>query len=474
MRYINNYLIKIYCLLSLALFSLYNSQVYTLSEVDRMTTKYKNGGNIEDALKYNINALKAFEEEDNREGTVMAYINIGNLLCTLNKYKESLSYLDKAKNEINKVKDPVLQSRLYNEYGRNYAALRLFKQSNGSFDKAIQFGSKISNEKLKKSQLYFSYAWKWDNFDHLDEMDSVYAMQSRCLKLSSEPLVFAKAANVYIIRNIHLDSAEYYLNKALPLTDKYPIHQKGKTLLTFGNLSVRKKENEKALEYYFQALEIFEKMKSNAEIRMTYQYISNAYQNLNNTEKASEYFTKYSQLNDVLNDKDKRTLNSTVEKLLKEQEENEKAQKNKLYFLVFGIVIIALAGIYFIRKVYIKKQKQKDAVIKKKSLETEKLKKQVNSSFDEVIYLAKTADPLFIIRFKEVYPDFYNRLMSECADLTAYDMKFCALLKLNFSNKDIAEYENITLRSTEARRYRLKKKLGLSPETDLKKWIFDL
>jgi FixJ family two-component response regulator len=70
-----------------------------------------------------------------------------------------------------------------------------------------------------------------------------------------------------------------------------------------------------------------------------------------------------------------------------------------------------------------------------------------------------------------LYPEFYNNLTSKYPNLNAGDIKLCAFLKLDFSNKQIAEYEHISVRTVESKKYRLRKKLELSKEIDLNKWV---
>nr|WP_305049535.1 LuxR C-terminal-related transcriptional regulator [Elizabethkingia bruuniana] len=49
-----------------------------------------------------------------------------------------------------------------------------------------------------------------------------------------------------------------------------------------------------------------------------------------------------------------------------------------------------------------------------------------------------------------------------------------AFIKLGLNTKEIAQYENVSLRTAESRKYRLKKKLKLDSETSLNKWILEL
>ncbi|WP_449399211.1 tetratricopeptide repeat protein [Chryseobacterium wanjuense] len=132
------------------------------------------------------------------QGIIAVNINLGNLLCTLNQYQESINYLNEAKSEISKIKNPYLYTRLYNEYGRDYSLLGLFREGNENLDKAVRYARKISDTKQKKHQLYFSYTWKWYNFEYLKKMDSVYSMQKKCLAIVQEPIIYVKAAGRFI------------------------------------------------------------------------------------------------------------------------------------------------------------------------------------------------------------------------------------------------------------------------------------
>lgn len=454
----------------------YNSQTYSLPELDNITKQHKKEGNIENAIKLNIQSLKHFETQNNNEGMVTAYINLGNLLCSLNKYKESIQYLDKAGDKLKEMKNkPILQSKLYNEYGRNYALLGLFDHSNKTLNKAIQFTQKIPDLKQKNEQLYYSYGWKWYNFDHLKKADSADVIKRKSLQLSSEPLVLTRVAYEFIKEGVHLDSAKYYLDKALASTDKYSLEQKGITLMYYGDYYLEKKNNEKALDYFLQALAVFEKTKNKEQMRVVYDYLSYTYKSLNNTEKATEYSEKHSAVIEALKENNEEAVNIAVERLAQEKHEEETQKRNKLYGLVFFIIASALIIIYFIRKVYLKKQKHKDEIIEVKSKEADQLKKKVNLSFDEVTQLAKTKDPFFLARFKEVYPEFYNTLISQYPNLSDHDLRYCAYMRLNIPTSNIIEFENIGKRSVETKMYRLKKKLEVNTEIDdLRKWIAEL
>jgi len=452
----------------------YHSQMYSLAELDTINSQYRTHGDKEDAVNFNLRALHDYKEAYDTEGIVGTYINLANLLCTLHRYKESLSYLDEARGYEADVKNPVIKLRLYNEYGRNYSLLGLYKRSNKSLNDAVRHEKQISDIRQKAYYLNYSYYWKWYNFDILGQKDSLQDIKKKnAVLFPSEPLIYIRAAEKYIKENNHLDSAEYYLQKAEPLTVKNPAYQKALIKQVLGNLYRKKKEYKKALDYYYQSLAIYQRMNREIDIRDTYRFISQTYRDVNDQEKSTEYLKKYTDLNTIINADGKKALDIAFKNLNEEKESVDK-KSERLYLILFGIIIISMIGMYFIRKKYIKKGKQKDRIIKEQSIETERLKDKSKISFDDIIHLAETGSPFFLTRFKQLYPEFYDKLLMQSSDLTEHDIKLCAYIRLNLTNKEIARYENVTLRAIQTKRYRLKKKMGLSSESDFAKWILGL
>ena len=73
--------------------------------------------------------------------------------------------------------------------------------------------------------------------------------------------------------------------------------------------------------------------------------------------------------------------------------------------------------------------------------------------------------------FDQVYVDFLKRLEEAFPQLTTTDKKICAYLKMGLSSKEIAPLLNITVRSVEMNRYRVRKKLGLGREDNLTTYL---
>ncbi|MBS1534101.1 MAG: LuxR family transcriptional regulator [Bacteroidetes bacterium] len=80
--------------------------------------------------------------------------------------------------------------------------------------------------------------------------------------------------------------------------------------------------------------------------------------------------------------------------------------------------------------------------------------------------------------FKEAFDttdkDFLKKVKAAHSSLTPNDLRLCAYLRLNLSSKEIAPLLNISVRSVEIKRYRLRKKMDLPHEMGLVEYILSI
>ncbi|MGA9588773.1 MAG: LuxR C-terminal-related transcriptional regulator, partial [Salegentibacter sp.] len=62
----------------------------------------------------------------------------------------------------------------------------------------------------------------------------------------------------------------------------------------------------------------------------------------------------------------------------------------------------------------------------------------------------------------------------EHPELTSNDLRLCAYLRLNLSSKEIAPLLNISVKSVEIKRYRLRKKMDLGRNVNLTDYILGI
>ena len=81
---------------------------------------------------------------------------------------------------------------------------------------------------------------------------------------------------------------------------------------------------------------------------------------------------------------------------------------------------------------------------------------------------------LFEEAFNNADQDFLKKIKSEHPTLTSNDLRLCAYLRLNLSSKEIAPLLNISSRSVEVKRYRLRKKMNLAHDANLANYILEI
>ena len=70
--------------------------------------------------------------------------------------------------------------------------------------------------------------------------------------------------------------------------------------------------------------------------------------------------------------------------------------------------------------------------------------------------------------------DFLKLVKEKHPSLTPNDLKLCAYSRLNLASKEIAPLLNISPRSVEVTRYRLRKKMNLAPKSSFTNYILGL
>ena len=89
--------------------------------------------------------------------------------------------------------------------------------------------------------------------------------------------------------------------------------------------------------------------------------------------------------------------------------------------------------------------------------------------------IANTSDwELFQEAFNNADSDFLKKVKTLHTSLSPNDLRLCAYLRLNLSSKEIAPLLNISVRSVEIKRYRLRKKMDLPHEDSLVAYILNI
>lgn len=322
--------------------------------------------------------------------------------------------------------------------------------------------------------------------------------------------------------------ALYYYQTSLNLDRKYQ-EPKGEAL-SLANVGLAKralKNYEEAFIHFEEGLSIAQEHQFNSVIYAIYKDIADTYSEVQNHEQSLFYYEKYVQLKDsILNLEVKEEIaklqiafdakSKEQELAKKEQEIIDLKQKQKISqltnILTFGglVVISLIAYLYFSK--HKTKRKLIQAELKAKELEHLKLQKELDfkskdltnfaldisrkNEFSDKLYaglkdltntetgkiktkarelLLMTANHLkinedfeqFQMNVEKVNQDFFDKLNTQFPDLTVNEKHLCGLIRLNLSTKDIASIKNISPKSVEMGRYRLRKKLALQPNEEI-------
>lgn len=206
-------------------------------------------------------------------------------------------------------------------------------------------------------------------------------------------------------------------------------------------------------------------------------------------------------------------------KLMQQQQLATMAQTNKnrqlqLIILMLSFVFTLISSILIYRNLTAKYRTEKMLLIQQKEMETIKNKEIIEAKNKELTtsalhliekeeLLAETKNDLekqktnpnsasisriikklnlstnqswkeFELRFLHVNKEFYIRLKRNHPSLSQNDHKICALIKLNFSSKDMANLLGISVESVHTTRYRLRKKMGLDRKDNLEDYIANI
>lgn len=447
--------------------------------------KYENQKSIELAEM----ALRKAQKLKISQAIAEANYNIARAHGDMGEQEKSFHYLEKAKKESFADKNDLFRAKLAEVAATNYMSLSMYPQAVKEFHKALNLSRAAGGNPLAKKITGRTYGNLYVTYHGMGNLDSAYFYLNKeidLLKKSEEEEVYSSLSLSYLdfglmfLEEKHdLDSARYYFQKSLCLLDKYEDPFKQDIFRALGDLYFEKKEYEKSLNYYLETRKILDELDF---FDPSYTYIllriSNIYRHQNKTELAQLYSDKYIELKDSLSASKIDAMGNVVNNLLKEQEKVRQESKKRSYLIVgsvfsVSILVLLMAG-YFYRKKQLKEKRaiwnSKELLLKKEH-ENRMLKLQLNTAFEEIVELAKSNSPEFLSRFQEVYPAFYYNLMTSHPGLQTSEIKFCAMLFLNFSSKDIAEFTYVTVKAVQNRKNRLRKKLNISSEEDLNLWM---
>lgn len=458
------------------------AQQYSKAKIDSMLTTLVN---MHDSIPGKVlmkgkTCYTYAEKIDYKEGMIKSALVIGESYLTMGQYDIALEFANKAEKNAVGIKNNELLSEAFRLKGQCYETLSFFDIAFEEFGKALKAAGKMeaSNDRFRQEGYIFS-----DMADCLSQnkknTDSVKAyyrrsayafskMEDDRIKRRNLSLVNANIGACFIAGKQY-DSAAIYIENAVRLAEITQC-DKAQLLASFnmGNLELARDNMQEAIVQYNYALAIANKFQRNALMSTMHSNLSKIYDKLGDKEKADYHFQKLISENSIVKQSQKKGLEKPTKELVRNttqkfQQYSQGALISTISFIVLAVLLLARV-VRFYRRAEEEKQeinKQKDRLKSKEEL-LEKAKKMEPVCLENVIRLAQNNDDSFLFQFSVLHFDFYEKITASIPALNLEDQKVCAFLRLGFQIKEIALITNVTVRSVEARIYRIRKKINIS------------
>lgn len=278
-------------------------------------------------------------------------------------------------------------------------------------------------------------------------------------------------------------------------------------------------KKDSALDRVKEALRLLDRGTSSNYLENVYYATADVYKAIGNYDSAYKYAQLYNQQHESA---ERTVANSRLEiasikldnlqhvQALKNLQREKDAEKLTRNFIVAIIILTTVIVMFFLNRVRLKyRHNEQLALQQKAAAETEvaaanaelnmfkkniiektglieKLQQQVDEKeasigqqtiIDELTHqtiLTEDEWEKFKSLFEKINPRFFVHLKEKSSDITIAEQRMAALMRLQLSSKQIASMLGISLDSVRKTRFRLRKRLGLSVEEEVEKWLHTL
>ncbi|WP_394676154.1 tetratricopeptide repeat protein [uncultured Sphingobacterium sp.] len=454
-----------------------------LNQTKELHVAAKMAPQLESAMK----ALDLSIEYGYDEGKAKAHFWAADALLNIGLFKEAFSHLQQIQTTDYYKKKTFLQSETHRLKGRVYLGLGLLRQAIREFHVQIAASGSLKGEIQSKSYLHAygnlstAYDWlgqpdsvlKYSRFQ-LDLLPKFHGKDSAMIRLG----VYDDLGTLYTKKG-DFAKAKFYLGKSLELIEQNKIPIYFNTYTYLGNLEQEKGNIKEALPYFFKSLANMKAVGDRNAMRDRYRFLGEYYEYYNlGDHQASKYHIHFKQLKDSLEKENKQILNIVLNQILKSKDVESATKVSKsVAFSIMAVLMLVIVITFFLgrsrhnRKVLA----EKEGALQETENTNRALTEQIGENkFNNLVDLAKSNNPEFLILFSDLYPDFIKALKNLDANMRSTELEFCAMAFLNFSTKNISEYTFVTIRAVQVRKNRLRKKFDIPSEVDFNNWMREL
>lgn len=431
---------------------------------------------IDSAEMHIDKALELCKKVNYSEGCMDTYIFKGQILYYENSLQESLKYLLMAEKEPFAKQNPMSLYEIHRIKGQIFLRLNLLNQTIKEFGKALSLVPKSTSPIYRANiscmiyeNLTTAYGLLGDTIKEFQILNKYKNIAKKTEEVHIYPYkvnAYNKIANYFMKKN-QIDSTRYYLFQAIAVADRNSYPYYSNSYITLGECALIENQIDSALHYFKKALVEVEARRLKNDYKLIYNKMAIAFEAAQMADSARVYRDKYIQYENLLAQDNVDAVETTVNAISEEQEGKFKSRIRLYMYIGFSVIGLVLLFLLLNHYFYRRQIKRKDRYVKD-------LTKKANDAFDDIVQLAKNNDSAFLTRFSEVYAEFMNALMQKHPNLNRTDLTFCAMKYLGFDTKEIAVMTFVEVRSIQTRRSRLRKKMNLSPDTDIYQYLHSL
>jgi|GEM_PF-973089 len=466
------------------------AQRYSERQIDQMIEKINKMANSEPdrVLPASFDCYNFSKDIDYKEGMANCLLLTGKGLLSLGQYDAALEYAAKieaiaGEQQYNEImcKACRLEAECYRLLGVEYKVYKMLQKAM-AFTMDIQDRNKQYHE---RGSVFCDIAHYYERMEKQDSAlvyyensDNVFRMMKTGYIKNRERSLVASGMAMVCMENEQYDLAEMYLKRAEDLAGFINgTEVQLKICRNKGKLEDVKGNNEKAIVHYSEALALAEQLKKKEVQAIIYHKLSLLYEKIGKEEKAVHCFLESHKINDDL-EKNKESVRELPVKLVVKNTEQQfnKSRTEIVVALSLGMLLILFLAARMIW--YYKKMKEgllamehTENQLKRKKAFLEKAKNIDDVTIEKVVQLGLKNDPQFLIQFAIIHLPFYERLLEIKPPLKEEELKICAMRKLGFSTKEIAIVTDVSVRSVEARIYRIRKKMKETLGDEEEQWF---
>ena len=470
---------------------------------DYLSITYFETGNYPLALKYSQKSLDYLETSPDKLRIGNMYNTVGNIYRKMNEAeKEKEAYLQ-AINLLSQIPLNIPIAMSYNNLAEKYFNDGDIQKGFEYLEKAMECYMKL-NYPLGLCSIY-SVKSHYYFYKVPPNYDSTIQLSIKSMQIASDYQDYRQYAD-----------AAHYLGRAYIATNQ--LNKAEQVLKMAINKATSYKYTDEMLKIYEDLSKLYEKKKQYQQAlnyKKQHNQLKDSLYNFNKTKEFTSLDLKYQfkqkqQSDSLKNIIEKKELEL---KYIKEIDSLKLEKRNQLFYrwLLFSILIIIFLGAIIIilninRKKHINDKELEIANEKLKLKNQEisfhllsqtrfyhqltELKTKLNvfipklrakkdrDEFENILYQIEKQNPNPINEFEEIfksiYPGFFKNLSQKYPKLSSRELQICALIRLNFSTKDIAAITNLAVNTLETSRYRIRKKLSLPSNEQLYSFLIKL